>query len=94
MSVSGGDQVGVDNEFASPPRPWDQGGWLKSRLKELGYTLCSWPYLIAATMTALFVLTVLQRRSDPLALQAMIGSWTLAFVRREWAAWIASKKGA
>lgn len=90
--MSTGDQVGIDHPNGT--RSWDKPRWLRSRGKELLYTLVSWPYLIAATMTALFVLTVLQRRSDALALQAMIGSWTLAFVRREWAAWMASKKGA
>lgn len=82
------DQVGVDAEIGKPPRPWDRPRWLRSRGKELIYSLLSWPYILAFAMTWVFVIDP----KNALALQAMLGAWTIAFVRREWANWMAQRK--
>lgn len=81
-----GDQVGTDLP-PKGPRPWDQPGWLSARLRELGYTALSWPYLAAITLTVFFIM-----RADLLTLQAMGGAWLAAFGRREFANYMAQKQ--
>lgn len=96
MSGSGGDQVGVDNEFAVPPRPWDKAGWIRSRIKEAAYTLLSWPYILAFAMTILYVVTVVKSNlhsQTGVTSMVAITAWGVAFARREWANWMATRKG-
>ena len=81
-----GDQISPENGPA--PRPWEQP-WLKSRLAEMGFTLLSWPYAIALSLTVFFFL-----RPDAITLQAMLAGWTLAFARREFAAFMQARGGA
>lgn len=81
-----GDQVGTDTP-AKGSTPWDREGWLSARLRELGYTALSWPYLAAITLTVFFIL-----RTDLLTLQAMGGAWLAAFGRREFANYMASRQ--
>ncbi len=87
MSIPATDSVGTDVVNNSNSRPWDQPQWLRSRLKELVYSVLSWPYVLALAMTHVFIL-----KQTDLTLQAMIGAWVLAFGRREFANWLASRK--
>ena len=87
-----GDQVSPENGLS--PRPWERP-FARLRLRELGYTLMSWPYLIAIGLTLNYVLQVWLRTKDgPHAVNFQIAStaWLLAFARREWAAWQAGKQ--
>ncbi len=87
-----GDQVGTPD--GPNPRPWEVP-FARLRLRELGYTLMSWPYLIAIGLTLNYILQVWLRTKDgPHAVNFQIAStaWLLAFARREWAAWQAGKQ--
>ena len=81
-----GDQISPEN--GPSPRPWDRP-FARLRLRELGYTLLSFPYLIALSLTVFFFL-----RPDAITLQAMLAGWTLAFARREFAAFMQARGGA
>jgi hypothetical protein len=59
-------------------KPWHASGWWIDRLRELLWQALSWPYLIALSLTAFFLL-----RPDALTRDAMLASWGLAFLRRE-----------
>ena len=82
-----GDQISPEN--GPSPRPWERSGWLKPRLLEMIYTLLSWPYSISLSLTVFFFL-----RPDAITLQAMLAGWTLAFARREFAAFMQARGGA
>lgn len=87
-----GDQVGTPN--GPSPRPWELP-FMLARLRELGYALLSWPYIIAVLLTVNYVAQVwLRSATGPHAinLQAMLGGWTLAFARREFASWMAGRQ--
>lgn len=79
-----GDQVGI--EGGPPPRPWDRP-FVASRLREMFYSLLSWPYIVAFALTDLFFVT-----PNAITLQAMMYSWVLAFARREFASIMAARQ--
>ena len=81
MSLAG-DHVSISNGTF----PWRQRGWLRDRLREMLYSLTSWPYAISLSLTVFFFL-----RPDAITLQAMLMGWGLAFARREFASWMAQR---
>ncbi len=73
-------------ETPGTPAPWDAPGWPRRRLRELAYTLLSWPYLLSFAFTWLFVAALLGPRLTPhvgLLRDLVVMLWGLSFLRRE-----------
>jgi hypothetical protein len=70
-------------------KPWQLSGWVADRLRELVWQLLSWSYLIALALTWAF----LQNTTNAILRDAMIVAWALAFARREWRRFVATRWG-